>query len=339
LNLSSERVRAVISTNGSRRKALILVPEEVPPFDQVRKLYFEKQDDDGCRETIITAEAYFKDHAIVGLAFVYMSGRIASTGELDTETRQIVHFTLDARIVGLSVVATEHKLMEIEFEVERNEQPRYEKLRLSATLPNDLAHTAGLNRREMWCKDDASVESCQWVLEPDRVYKPPSGSRLIGIYMRCQEFYRVGALYESDVSQETKRALKRALRSILGYVLHQDRDKPPSIITFSPMVPTFLPDPMALSSSRHLAGDDRNTPTAVNLGLITSHIAILALNEDNVRLVLKLDVDPETLYTGCVWCLIISLRRCVIMLLYIFCIRHGWILRAGILRSYADGPC
>ena len=41
LNLSSERVQAVITTNGSRRNPLILVPEEVPPFDQVRKLYFE----------------------------------------------------------------------------------------------------------------------------------------------------------------------------------------------------------------------------------------------------------------------------------------------------------
>lgn len=105
------------------------------------------------------------------------------------------------------------------------------------------------------------------------------------------------------------------------------------------MVPTFLPDPMTFSSPRDLAGDDRNTPTAVNLGLITSHIAIQALNEDNVRLLLKLDVDPEILYTGYVWCLTISLHKCVMMLLYIFCIRRGWILRAGILRPYADGPC
>lgn len=50
LNISSERARAVISTNGSRRKVLILVPEQVPPFDQVRKLYFERNDDDDCRE-------------------------------------------------------------------------------------------------------------------------------------------------------------------------------------------------------------------------------------------------------------------------------------------------
>lgn len=188
LNISSERVRAVISTNGSRRKALILVPEQVPPFDQVRKLYFERQNYHGGRQTIITAEAYFKDQAIVGVVIVYTSGRTAITGELDTEARQTVHFALDARIVGLSVVATEHKLMEIEFEVERNEQPRYEKLRLSASLPHDLSGTVDYNWREVWCKDDASAESCQRVLERDRVYQPPNGSRLVGIYMRCQEF-------------------------------------------------------------------------------------------------------------------------------------------------------
>lgn len=76
------------------------------------------------------------------------------------------------------------------------------------------------------------------------------------------------------------------------------------------MVPTFLPDPMTFSSFGALAGDDRNTPMAVNLGVITSHIAIQALNEDNVRLLLKLGADPETLYTGCVWCVTISLHRC-----------------------------
>lgn len=39
----------------------------------------------------------------------------------------------------MSVAATEHKLMGIEFEVERNEQPRYEKLRLSADLHHEMA--------------------------------------------------------------------------------------------------------------------------------------------------------------------------------------------------------
>ncbi|KXG47394.1 uncharacterized protein PGRI_012640 [Penicillium griseofulvum] len=204
LNVSFERGRAVISTNGSHRKARILVPEQGPPFDQVRKLYFERQND-GRRETIITAEAYFKDRAIVGLLFVYTSGRTANTDELYTEIRQTVHFAPDARIVGLSAAfaTANYRVMEIEFEVEQNEQtrPRYKKLRLLANLHRDPAHTVGSNWREVWCKDDASAENCQRVLDRDRVYKPPSGSRLIGMYMRCQEFFRLGALYEPDVSQ------------------------------------------------------------------------------------------------------------------------------------------
>ncbi|KGO47924.1 hypothetical protein PEXP_037990 [Penicillium expansum] len=174
-----------------------------PPFDQVRKLYFERQSDDGGKDTITTAEAYFKDRAIVGLVFAYTSGKIASTGELNTDTRQTVHFALDARVVGLSAVATDHKLMEIEFEVERNEQPRCQKLKLFANLPHDLAATVDYNWREVWCKDDASAEGCRRLLEHGRVYKPPSGSRLVGIYMRCQQFYYVGLLYEPDASQST----------------------------------------------------------------------------------------------------------------------------------------
>lgn len=100
-------------------------------------------------------------------------------------------------------MATDHKLMEIEFEVERNEQPRCQKLKLFANLPHDLAATVDYNWREVWCKDDASAEGCRRLLEHGRVYKPPSGSRLVGIYMRCQQFYYVGLLYEPDASQST----------------------------------------------------------------------------------------------------------------------------------------
>ncbi|KAJ5952156.1 uncharacterized protein N7479_010569 [Penicillium vulpinum] len=202
LNLSCERVRAVISRNTSRRTSQILVPEQETPFDQVRKLYFERQNDDGCRDTIITAEAYFKDRAIVGLVFIYASGHTASTGDLHTKTRQTVHFAPDAQIVRLSAVVanTDHKLLEIEFEVGRNEQHRYEKLGLPANISHDLGHIVSCYWRETQCKDDASAEDYQRFSVSERVYKPPNGSRLVGIYMCCQEFSRVGALYELGVS-------------------------------------------------------------------------------------------------------------------------------------------
>lgn len=199
-NVSFDRIRAVVSGDRSQRSQM--VPEQHPPFDQVQKLYFETQSDDGCRETMVTAEAYFRDRTIVGLVFVYSSGRRASIGDFDVATRQTVRFSQDAQIVGLSVAATEHELMEIEFEIEWNEQPRYEKIRLSIASPDDPANTAGHDWRDVWCRDAMSAESYQRLLARDRVYKPPRESRLVGIYVGCQEISRVGALYEPKVSQE-----------------------------------------------------------------------------------------------------------------------------------------
>ncbi|KAJ5833106.1 hypothetical protein N7474_001417 [Penicillium riverlandense] len=196
LNASCDRVRAVISASTNEgRRAQILVPEHPPPFDQVRKLYFATQNDDGHRDTIVTAEAYFRDRAIIGLVFVYTSAAKASLGDFDTNARQTVRFPLDAQIVGFSVATKKRDLVEIEFEVERSEQPLYKKLRLS------INYTVGYDRRDVWCKDEASAESHQRLLAGDRVYEPPSESKLVGIYVGCQEFFRVGALYESEVSQ------------------------------------------------------------------------------------------------------------------------------------------
>lgn len=138
LNVSSDCVRAVVSGNGSRR-AQILVPEQNPPFDQVQKLYFETQNDNGCRETIVTAEAYFRDRAIIGLDFVYTSGKKASIGDFNVAARQTVHFARDARIIGLSVAVTEHDFMEIEFEVEWNEQPASVQKSLDSPSPRLMA--------------------------------------------------------------------------------------------------------------------------------------------------------------------------------------------------------
>ena len=178
-----------------------MIPEQHPPFDQVQKLYLETQNDDGCRETIVAAEACFRDRAIIGLVLVDSSDRRASIGDFNVTARQTVHFARDAQIVGLSVAATEHELMEMEFEIEWHEQPRYEKLRLSIASPDDPANTVGDDWRDVWCRDGTSAESYKRLSARDRVYNPPSESRLVGIYVGCQEFSRVGALYEPKVSQ------------------------------------------------------------------------------------------------------------------------------------------
>lgn len=200
MNEPSDRVRAVMSTNG-RQKAAILVPELQPPFDQVQKLRFE-QSATGCSEAVVAVEACFRDAAIIGLCFVYASGARTCVGDVDTDARETVRFARDARVIGLSVAVSEGELVEIEFEVERDEPVRYGRLRLARDPPSGpVSPGFGDSSRKVWCKDAATVDSYQRVSMRESVYRPPSESRLVGIYVGCQEFSRVGALYEPEVSR------------------------------------------------------------------------------------------------------------------------------------------
>ena len=225
LNASSDCIRAVVSASTDQRTQ-ITVPKPEPPFDLVRKLYFEAQRNDdgtnGCgRETITTAEAYFRDRAIIGLVFVYTSGRRASIGDFsnfdfDTHTytintRQNVHFAPDTRIVGLSTAASHPDLLELEFEVvEQNryneqQQSQYttnKKLKLSSiNSPHDGHGNIGCDWRDIWCKDgpSAEIQQQQRLSINDRVYKPPGESaKLVGTYVGCQDFSCIGAIYEPE---------------------------------------------------------------------------------------------------------------------------------------------
>mgnify|MGYP001104598098 CR=1 FL=1 len=199
LNVSSDFLRAVVSANG-RERAQILIPAQEPPFDQIQKLYFEMQNDDSCRETMVIAEAYFRDRAIIGLVFTYTSGARASIGDFDTDARQTVHFAPDDRIVGLSVAILEHDLMEIEFIVERNELLRYEKLRHPVNRSDGRANAVRYERRSLWCEDGTSAESYLQFSECKYVYTPPNETRLVGIYVCCQYFSNIGGLFELEVS-------------------------------------------------------------------------------------------------------------------------------------------
>ncbi|RAK96808.1 uncharacterized protein BO80DRAFT_416097 [Aspergillus ibericus CBS 121593] len=199
LNLCSDRVRALVSASGSRRPP-IMVPEQPPPFDQVRKLYFERRNGGGSRESVLRADAYFEGQAIIGLAFIYKSGARASIGDVDTDTSRTVHFAQDAKIVGLSAAARGRELVEMEFEVEQGEGSRSHKLSISRSSREGPANTGNYDWRDVWCKDRASADSHQRLVSHDTVFPAPSGSRFVGIYVGCQEFSTVGALYEADVS-------------------------------------------------------------------------------------------------------------------------------------------
>lgn len=198
LNASSDAVRAVISDNGSMRTP-ILVPNQEPPFDQVLKVYFERPDGNGHKDTLVTVEVFFKDQAFVGLVFIYASGARVKIGEPEADDRQAICFPQDARITGLSVAGAEHELLELEFEVEQNEQPRYD--RISRNSPHEPTSAIEYTWRDTWYQNETFAQSHPKALMHDRLYKAPSESRLVGIYVGCQDFSRVGALYDSEFSQ------------------------------------------------------------------------------------------------------------------------------------------
>lgn len=190
LNISSDCVRAVISANETWKSSK-LVPER-PPYDPVQKLYFETQNKNGCRDSMAAAEAYFQGTRIVGFVFVYASGTRARVGDISTDFRQTVYFARGVRIIGFSAGIADGKLMEVGFEVEQKEQPRYK-----MTLSINPFNTVDVDWRDVWCEDRAFAgTSKEHFSNRDRVYKLPSRSMLVGIYARCQEFSHVGALYQ-----------------------------------------------------------------------------------------------------------------------------------------------
>lgn len=198
-NESSDRVRAVNSPHKNWRPRL-LVPEVSPPTNLVRKLYFETWNDNTCPEKVVTIEAYFRGRAIIGLLFVYRSGVMASTGDLDTDSRQAVHIARDDNIVGMSATVAGSELVEIDFEVEHNASPKSQRLSLAFEPPYTPETAVDYEWRDVWCKDRAAVERTTLQRGSDKVYAAPSNSRLMGIYIGCQRFSNVGAIYEPDIS-------------------------------------------------------------------------------------------------------------------------------------------
>jgi hypothetical protein len=190
---SYECVRAVTSPD-ENGKIQLLIPERGAPFDQVRKLYFERQNTNGSREGIVTAEAYIRDEAIVGLVFTYASGARTGIGELETDTHQRIQFERHERIVGMSAGALDHSLMEIGFEVGQDE-PRYKTLGLPTTSPADGDPYDGYDWRDVWRRDGSSADYHS-LAGGGSVYDLPSESRLVGIYVGCQDFCDIGAVYE-----------------------------------------------------------------------------------------------------------------------------------------------
>lgn len=200
LNPSYDRVRAVSSDTDVSRRAQIVVPELPPPFDQIQRLYFTTPGRDGYRETAIAIKAFFQNQAIVGIAFVYPSGRLARVGECDAVSHETIELPQCSRVVGFSVAGAERELRGLEFELESDGQSTPRRLNLPMNSSHDSAHTVSVecDWRSVWCKDAMSTESQQPLFAGDRIYAPPAKSRLVGISVGCQNISRVGGLYEPE---------------------------------------------------------------------------------------------------------------------------------------------
>lgn len=103
MNDCFDRVRAVVEPKYHRPSTLL--PNQYPPFDAVQKLYFQQIADDGSRDRIVKAKAYFLETALVGLKFIYESGSKVQIGDTKDipDHRVKVHFVKNARVVGMLV--------------------------------------------------------------------------------------------------------------------------------------------------------------------------------------------------------------------------------------------
>ncbi|KAJ5627219.1 hypothetical protein N7528_004646 [Penicillium herquei] len=200
LNSRCDRIRAVVSTNTERRPE-ILVPEQgYPPYDQIRRLYFMRANSDGSSDTINSIKAFIQDQAIIGIVYVYRSGKTAKLGEVNTNTSQRIEIPLDSQVVGLSIVVDESRLRKIEIELQSSGQPMTSKL----CLPSDSPHypVEEIVRQQIWCRDGSSTESYKSHLPSNHIFKPPKNSTLVGVYFGCHDITDIGAIYQPDGSVE-----------------------------------------------------------------------------------------------------------------------------------------
>ncbi|KAJ0418622.1 hypothetical protein BJY00DRAFT_324786 [Aspergillus carlsbadensis] len=203
LNMGSECVRAIASPD-TNIKDIMFVPELHPPFDLVQTIYFERDGPDGKRELLITAEAHFHNSTLIGLEFIYKSGRKAKVGNLESDTHRTYSFPHDARILRMSVAVVDEQLKELEFEMERDsghsQLERTVRSIKSSDDPIDL-ETSWDAWRNVWCPEKMWESRHKMVRRRDRSYKAPNASRLVGISFNCLFFEQVGAIYQPESDQ------------------------------------------------------------------------------------------------------------------------------------------
>ncbi|KAL2839464.1 hypothetical protein BJX68DRAFT_258873 [Aspergillus pseudodeflectus] len=169
----------------------ILNPISTPPYDQIQKIYFDRASANGNRENVLAVEAYFRDCVIIGLEFVYTSGRKAKTGIFETDTHRTYRFPPDARIIRTSATTVKEQLTELQFEIERETDPSPVR-RLVGSIKSSDDPIGDVNPlrdvwREVWCPREM----------------------LVGMSVSCTYFSKVGAVYEPEGEQQEGKVGRR----------------------------------------------------------------------------------------------------------------------------------
>ncbi|KAL2817020.1 hypothetical protein BDW59DRAFT_182360 [Aspergillus cavernicola] len=205
LNSSYGRVRADGCDNLKRPSTLL--PARYPPVNQVQKLYFDSIQRTGYRDPVVTAKAYIRDAALLGLVFMYMSGATARIGDVDTASDNVetVHFSQNARVVGMSTGVKDGHIRSLKFELEVRRPAalgmEYKTVGLGVPSPDEHRKTPKYDWQHVWCKDE-SAQGFRRQRVRDDAYAAPTGMRLAGFYVGCQDFSSLGGLYEPESNED-----------------------------------------------------------------------------------------------------------------------------------------
>ncbi|KAL4778402.1 hypothetical protein BJX76DRAFT_362764 [Aspergillus varians] len=199
-----DRVRAD-GCDSLKRPPSTLLPAKYPPLDQVQKLYFDSiRQHTGHRDPVVTAKAFIRDTALLGLVFMYMSGATARIGEVGTvsDIVEIVHFAQNARVVGMSTGVKDGHIRFLKFELEARRLATLERehktVELGVPPPDKHREPPKYDWQNVWYKDEESARGFRRQWTRDNAYAAPVGMSLAGLYVGCQDFSSLGGLYEPD---------------------------------------------------------------------------------------------------------------------------------------------
>ncbi|KAJ6035886.1 hypothetical protein N7540_000165 [Penicillium herquei] len=138
-NMRADWLRSITSRSHTNQQ-MIMVPELPAPWDQTQKLYFSTPKSAySPSERVIAAKASIQIEAIVGISFLYSSGKVSEIGNLEGTTSTI-SFPENSRIVGFSIELKDKELKAIPFELDTDSTST--SIRLCVESPKNITTAA-----------------------------------------------------------------------------------------------------------------------------------------------------------------------------------------------------